>query len=332
MLLDIRSLQHVATVGRLRSFGRAAEALRISQPALSKSIRILETSLGVSLFERSHRGVSPTTYGEILLAAADPVLRNVDEVVAEIRRVQGLEAGSIRIGAGPFAMELSVAAAAFQLARRHPGIQLRVMQGGWDAVTRDVANGTLDVAVAEVAAAEQSRELEVERIGAHDGSFYCRAGHPLLSRPRLTFQDVATFPLAMSPLPGRIAAFFERHGSAGRVDPTSGLFQPAVTVNEVALMKRAVRETDAVSWAPAVLIADEVRQGSFVRLSLDAHWARLNYGIIRRADRPVTPAMTAFLSEVRSIEQRLRNGNRPPERRGRGRASANRHERGRTDD
>src|SRR5512137_433836 len=181
MLLDIRAFQQVAAVGRLRSLGRAAEALGISQPALSKSIRLLERSLGVTLFERSHRGVSPTTFGEILLAASGNLLRNVDEVLAEIRRVQGLEAGSIRVGAGPFALELSVAEAAFRVVRRYPSLQLRLVQGGWEALTRDVASGVLDVAVAEVAAADQEANLSVERVGAHGGSFYCRAGHPLLS-------------------------------------------------------------------------------------------------------------------------------------------------------
>jgi DNA-binding transcriptional LysR family regulator len=305
MLLDIRAFQQIAAVCRLRSFGRAAEALGISQPALSKSIRLLETSLGVSLFERSHRGVSATTYGEILLAASGPMLRNVDDVLAEIRRVQGLEAGAIRIGAGPFALELSVAEAAFRVARRHPGLQLRVVQGGWEALTRDVASGVLDVAVAEVAAADQEANLEVERVGAHGGSFYCRAGHPLLSRPRLVFDDIASFPLAMSPLPGRVAPFFERQGVAGRVDPTSGLFLPALTLDEVALMKRAVRETDAVSWAPDVLIADEVRQGLLRPLPFRADWARLNYGIFRRSDRPVTPALETFLVELRAVERKL---------------------------
>src|SRR5512136_222803 len=186
MLLDIRAFQQVAAIGRLRSFGRAAEALGISQPALSKSIRLLEKSLGVSLFERSRRGVSATTYGELLLAASGPMLRNVDDVLAEIRRAQGLEAGSIRIGAGPFALELSVAEAAFRVARRHPGLQLRVVQGGWEALTRDVTSGALDVAVAEVAAAEQEQNLAVERVGARPGSFYCRARHPLLRKERVT--------------------------------------------------------------------------------------------------------------------------------------------------
>jgi len=305
MLLDLRDLRHVAAVGRLRSLGRAAQALGITQPALSKSLRVLERALGVPLFERSHRGVTPTVFGDVLLAAADPMLRDADGAVAEIRRLQGLEAGSIRIGAGPFALELSVAQAAFEVARRHPRVQVRVVQGGWEALTRDVAAGRLDVAVAEVAAGEQDPALSVERIGAHTGSFYCRSGHPLLARPRLTFDNVTAFPLAMSPLPGRVARAFERSEAAGRLDPTSGLFMPALTLDEVALMKRAVRETDAISWAPGVLFAQEVRDGTLVPLPLRADWARLDYGIIRRADRPVTPALDAFLAGLRAVERRL---------------------------
>ena len=126
MLLDIRHLQQVFAVSRLRSLGRAATALGVSQPALWKSIRLLERFLGVPLFERSHRGVTPTTYGEVLLSVAGPMLRSADEALAEFRRLQGLEVGSLRIGAGPFVLELSVAEAAFRVTRRAPGLQLRL--------------------------------------------------------------------------------------------------------------------------------------------------------------------------------------------------------------
>lgn len=305
MLLDIRHLQQISAVSRLRSFGRAARALGMSQPALSKSIRLLENSLGVPVFERSHHGATPTTYGEVLLAAAGPMLRNADEALAEIRRLQGLEAGSIRVGAGPFAMELSVAEAAFGVARQHPGLRLRVSEQGWESLTGEVASGALDVAVAEVAVAEQIPNLFVERVGAHRGSFYCRARHPLLARSRISFEDLTSFPFAMGPVAPRLAPFLDRQGVAGRVDPASGLFLPAITLDSVSLMKRAVMETDAVSWAPDVLIAEEVKRGTLVPLPHEAPWAHLDYGIIRRADRPVTPALEAFLSELRRIEKRL---------------------------
>ena len=303
MLLDIREIQHVTAIGRFRSFAKAAESLDISQPALSKSIRGIEASLGVRLFDRSRSGVTPTAFGEIILSASGPLLRGVDEVLAEIRRVKGLEAGTLRIGAGSFALEMSVAETVTRLARRHPSLQIRILLDDWESLTRKVMAGSLDVAVAEVTAAEQESQLAVERLGEHGGVFYCRAGHPLLARASMTFENISGFPLAMSPLPGRVAPFFERIGAAGRVDPALGHFLPAVTVDTVALMKRVVRETDAISWAPKVLLAPELLDGSLVALPFAPPWARLNYGIFRRTDRPVPPALEMFLVELRGVEK-----------------------------
>ncbi len=302
MLLDIREIQHVTALGRFRNFAKAAESLGISQPALSKSIRGIEASLGVQLFDRSRKGVSPTAFGEIILSASGPLLRGVDEVLAEIRRVKGLEAGTLRIGAGSFALEMSVAEAVTRMASRHPSLHLRIVLDDWESLTQKVVAGSLDVAVAEVTAAEQESQLSVERMGEHGGVFYCRSGHPLLTRSKLTFEDISGFPFAMSPLPGRVAPFFDRIGAAGRIDPASGHFLPAITLDSVILMKRAVRETTAISWAPKVLIASELADGSFVALPFAPPWARLNYGIFRRADRPVTPALEMFLDELRAVE------------------------------
>ena len=313
MLLDIREIQHVTALGRFRSFARAAESLDISQPALSKSIRGIETSLGVQLFDRSRKGVSPTAFGEIILSASGPLLRGVDEVLAEIRRVKGLEAGTLRIGAGSFALDMSVAETVIRLAKRHPSLHLRLVLDDWESLTRKVVAGSLDVAVAEVTAAEQESQLSVERTGEHRGVFYCRSGHPLLSRTQVTFEDISGFPFAMSPLPGRVAPFFERIGAAGRIDPASSHFLPAITLDSVILMKRAVHETNAISWAPKVLIASELHDGSLVALPFAPPWARLNYGIFRRADRPVTPAMEMFLVELRAVEKK-HSGALPPKR------------------
>lgn len=304
MLLDIREIQHVTALGRFRNFARAAESLDISQPALSKSIREIEAALGVRLFDRSRKGVSPTAFGEIILSASGPLLRGVDEVLAEIRRVRGLEAGTLRIGTGSFALEMSVAEAVTRMASRHPSLQLRLVLDDWESLTRKVVAGSLDVAVAEVTAAEQESELSVERLGEHGGLFYCRSGHPLTARKQVTFENISGYPLAMSPLPGRVAPFFERIGAAGRIDPATGHFLPAITLDSVTLMKRAVRETDAISWAPKVLVDPELLDGSFVALPFAPPWAKLNYGIFRRGDRPVAPALDLFLVELRAVERK----------------------------
>jgi DNA-binding transcriptional LysR family regulator len=131
----------------------------------------------------------------------------------------------------------------------------------------------------------------------------------------VTFEDVSAFPLAMSPLPGRVAPFFEHIGAAGRIDPATGHFLPAITVDSVALVMRAVRETNAISWAPKALIASELRDGSLVALPFAPSWARLNYGVIRREDRSMTPALEMFLMELRTKEQEISASSAPRSRR-----------------
>jgi DNA-binding transcriptional LysR family regulator len=304
MPLDIRQLRHVAAIGRHLSFARAAASLGISQPALSKSLAVIERALAVRLFERSPRGVTPTAFGEVLLSRAGPLFRGVSEVSAEIRRLRGLETGAVSVGAGPFPFELSVATTGVAVVKRHPRLMVRLVHGDWESLTRDVLSGALDLAVAELSAAEEEPRLAIEPLGAHPGAFYCRAGHPLLDLPARNFEDLAGYPFAINLLPGRVAPFFEQVASAGRIDPLTGHFVPSILLDSVELMRRMVRETDAVSWSPFSLIAAEFRSGALVALPFHAPWARLNYGIIRRADQPATPAMEAFITQLKETEAR----------------------------
>ncbi len=121
--------------------------------------------------------------------------------------------------------------------------------------------GSLDVAVAEVTAAEQEPQLSVERMGEHGGVFYCRAGHPC-SRDQDGFEDSLGVPAGDEPAPRAASRLSSSAGAAGRFDAASGHFLPAITLDSVSLMKRAVRETDAVSWATEVLIASELREAA----------------------------------------------------------------------
>src|SRR3954466_14453818 len=97
--MEIRQLRHLVTVAKFASFGRAAESLNLTQPALSKSIRSLEKSLGVRLFERSAFGVRPTIYGEKLVEYAKMMLSLTSEAEAEIGAMQGARRGTLHVGA-----------------------------------------------------------------------------------------------------------------------------------------------------------------------------------------------------------------------------------------
>src|SRR3979490_1222197 len=97
-LPDFRQLRYFVAVAERLHFGRAAEALHISQPPLSRAIRALEERLGVTLFARSRRRVELTPEGAALLEEARRVSSPLERTVLELRGMASGEQGRLRIG------------------------------------------------------------------------------------------------------------------------------------------------------------------------------------------------------------------------------------------
>jgi len=125
-MLELRLLHQALTLARHRNFARAAQALHLTQPALSRSIAGLETTLGERLFDRSRRGVEPTAFGQMLLARAQPLVDAATELERDFRLLRGLQIGELRVGAGAYAVELSVSQAVGRLMARHPDLQVEL--------------------------------------------------------------------------------------------------------------------------------------------------------------------------------------------------------------
>jgi DNA-binding transcriptional LysR family regulator len=137
MDLDLRKLRYFVAVAEHLSFGRAAEALHIAQPVLSRQIRALETDLKVRLFDRSSKGTVLTPAGAQLLEDARPLLTQAS---ALLRRV-GV-ADTFTVG---FMPGLIVTPAVRLLASRHPGLQVDVLRTTWDDQVEVIHDGRVDV-------------------------------------------------------------------------------------------------------------------------------------------------------------------------------------------
>ena len=145
--MQLQQLSYFVAVAEVRHFTRAAEALRVAQPSLSKQIRTLEAELGAPLFSRARGNITLTPAGEALLPLARRILADVDTARREIQDITGLRRGRVRIGATPslFGGLLADALARFQSA--YPSIELRVEEGGSRDLVRDMARGQLDLAL-----------------------------------------------------------------------------------------------------------------------------------------------------------------------------------------
>ncbi|MCX7892072.1 MAG: LysR family transcriptional regulator [Burkholderiales bacterium] len=304
-MLDLRLLHQAATLARYRNFARAAAALHITQPALSRNIASLEGALGEKLFHRSRQGVEPTAFGELLLARGRALLEDATALEREFRRMRGLEVGEVRVGAGPYPAELSVGEAVGRLLDRHPRLRVDVTVGDLRELGAALLEGKLDLVVAELSLAEGEPRIATEPLPAHAGVFYCRAGHPLLAEPAPALERVLAFPYAGTRLPPRIAKAFLALAKAGAIDPSTGDYLPPVKVDSIRTAREVVLASDAVSAAPLPLIAAEIDAGRLAALPLRLPWLKTGYGLVYLRDRPLSPAAEALAAEVRRVEAEL---------------------------
>jgi len=298
-MLKLQQLTHALALNRLGNFHRAAKALHLSQPALSRSIRSLEESLGVRLFERHGAQVKPTLYGEALLSRAETILEQSDELEREILLLQGLEAGALAVAMGAFAAELSGSRAVGELLRLHPSIRCQIRLRSWREVTDLVAARAVDVGLAEISTVIGSEELRVEPLGQHEMVLYCRPGHPLLDRGPLSRGDLDAFPQALIRVPPRGA---NRVPGKGFRDAGHGDQTPHIEVDDLSTARTIVMGSDVLSTATALQLEPWVRGGQLRVLPFRANWLRLNYGFITLRDRMLSPAAELFMRVVRQIE------------------------------
>jgi DNA-binding transcriptional LysR family regulator len=302
MTIDLRQCRHVLALDQHRNFARAAEALGLTQPALTRSLQVLEKSLGARLFDRNRTRVEPTPVGERLIERARLLVNQALAIEQDLKQMLGLEVGLLRIGAGPYSAELSVGTAVGRLLRLHPALMVDLAVEDWAELTRRVVSGELDLAIADTGLARQDDRLVVDLLPQHQLKFFCRPGHPLVGAIGLTLEQLRTFPLVSSSLPPRFGALAASDNRGLRTRLPVGISAPAIRVGTFPMAVKVVKESDAIGGAVPSQIADEVARGLLVTLPLELPWLSTNYAIIRLANRTPSPAATAFMEILREVE------------------------------
>ena len=297
-MFEIRELRHLLSIDEFRHFGRAAKAVGLSQPALTKSLQRIEVALGAKLFERSRARVTPTTIGQEVLARAR---RLVDEATDLKRAVDSMSDGStgrVALGVGPAMAEAYVADAVAAIASQHPRAQIIVRVDHWHQLSHWLLAGELDYYVADVGATRLDRRFHHTNLPPQEFVWFCRAGHPLAARRRKTISrnEMLRYPIATPKMPAWATEWFAAalgdHGAAG----LPRLF-PAVECESYAMLKRIVTLSDCISAALQRTLSQELEERVLVRLPVDAPQLTTQAGIIRLRDR-ADSALAAELADA----------------------------------
>jgi len=217
--MELRDIEYFGVIAQHGNMRRAAEALGLSPPALSKSLRRLETSMEARLVERTGKGVRLTPMGDALAAQARRLRLTLDDITREAADLNRGRSGYLRIGAGPTDCEL-LPAACTRLMKEAPRLRIDITISDNDELVPSVLDGKLDLALNTVPPAlyegvEQIRILDDEYVA------FASADHPVAGKRRIALADLVSQRWASSTADYRpkqllVRAFAERGFPAPR--------------------------------------------------------------------------------------------------------------------
>lgn len=301
-MFEIRELQHLLSIDEFRHFGRAAGAVGLSQPALTKSLQRIETALGAKLFERSRARVVPTAIGKEVLQRARRLVDDAADLRRAVDQMSGAELSSITIGVGPAMSESYVAEAIAQVTQRRPQTQIAIRVDHWRQLSTWLLASELDFYIADIGVAKLDKRFHYTSLPPQDLVWFARTGHPLAPRRRkpVSRAELIRYPLATPKMPPWatewFAAAFGELGAAALPRPF-----PAIECESFAMLKRIVLESDCISCGLQGTLTKELQDGAMTLLPIDAPTLTTRAGIIHLRDHALS---TLAQDLIAAIEKR----------------------------
>lgn len=217
----LRHLAYFREVARQLHFRKAAEALAVAQPALSRQIAQLEAALGAALFARSSRRVELTPAGRALARDIEPLLQGLAALSERVKSVAGGQTGQVRVAFTGLAMATVLPGIIREFHRRHAGIRLELNESPTAAQLAALAEGGISCGFFHPDA--PAPNLRIHTLLREKNGVLLPAEHPLAARSRLRLRDLADTPFILFPRANnagfydRVLAAFSRAGVAPRI-------------------------------------------------------------------------------------------------------------------
>jgi DNA-binding transcriptional LysR family regulator len=195
--MELRDIEYFAVIAEHGNLGRAAEALGLSTPALSKSLRRLERGVKAKLVRRTPQGIELSAAGAALLSHARRLRIALDDVSKEVANIAEGRLGLLRVGANQFSIEFLLPSVCEALLMKAPKLAIKIIAGGNDVHVPAIQAGRLDLLIGFIPSAPDG--LYEEHLMTDHFVVYASARHRLARNRRLTVQDIACERWALGP-------------------------------------------------------------------------------------------------------------------------------------
>lgn len=298
--LKLRDLETLVAVSQAGSMARAATALSISQPAVSKAIAELEYTLGVPMFDRTPKGVEATVYGRAMLKWASAVFDDIRQGVKEIEFLSDPSSGELRIGATEPMIAGILPAILTRLSTHHPRIAFQIVGYGARAQQyRDLYERRIDLTLGRVLDPTLD-EFRTDILFDEALLVVAGSGNPLTKRRRIRLADLAGEPWTL-PYPDTVVGqmIAEAFHASGLKLPQSG-----IVCNSVQMHCSLVTNGRHLAMLPESLL----RFGQFKSLKVlpvDLNVRAIPVGITALRNRTISPIVHLFVEYAHEVSKPL---------------------------
>lgn len=295
--MDLKQLRYFCAVVEHGSFRRAADALHISPPALSLSIKGLEEELGLALLDRKPGRILPTSYGHSLYGNARRIQSGVQDALDELNAIRGLGTGRLSIGMLPYGIPSAMGRLIGRCCERYPGLTIQTALGSLSYLLGRLQSGELDFLITETQGLIADERLVHEPLFRLRYGLVVGHGHPLAGKRNLALARVMEYRLAFARTWQVVLENWEQTFREESLEPPPPYVGEATDEFYIEL----IMNCSAVAVLPMIgTIRDAIEAGQLVEL----HVPRLDWSstvaLVHRGEEGLTPDARLLMDETRS--------------------------------
>ena len=295
-LFQARRLQVFVKLCETHHMQTVASLLGLSQPAVSSTLKVLESGCGQSLFERTPRGLQPTRASHEILFPIRRALNELRHIETDITAIRGALQGVVQVGALPLGRTRILPEAIVRLMAEHPGIQVITNESPFDLLATELRAGDVDFIFGALRSAAYASDLVGESLLTEEMVVLARRGHPFYTKTDLHDELSGAqwvLPRAGSPARQMLDDCFTGFGIAAP--------RPVVESGDMAIIRGLLLRSDMLAAVSAHQLEQEIASGELCILPLVLKQTTRAIGLTYRNGCLHSPVAQALMDMIRRV-------------------------------
>ncbi len=298
LAVEMYQLRHFLAVQAHGSISKAAEAINVSQPAVTRSIKKLELDLGAKLLQRVGGGMQPTDIGELFATHARGILQQSRRVVEDVDAMKEGKDGRVVLGISSDNVQSYILPELLTRWVNHESSGRLLI----DRVTpaelgQKITQADIDVSFCAIFGIDYGPDKNTEVLLQDKMCVWARKSHPILARNEITISDVSAQEWAFMGLGRNPEDFVQAHFEGKGLNPP----RIAVQSSSIGVLRSAILNSNLIGMLPENYVRDQVAEGSLVKLNFPGLEVTERIGIVTSKLRPLTKAQERLCQMIRDI-------------------------------